>query len=494
MTSTDELHPRSTASGKYIDKVQGAPGVSLGADDTLARLIELHTRPGYGPLVVEDQARAALASAEAAGMDTDFLIEYLEKVGVDSSHRHDVPTALELHLNGRTPAELAALIELEDGKYRPHSMKLLAAGATVERIAELRELGVPANPQALVALADLNDQIVTSWIGVARENEAFRTWVTHWPTVRQLHDGEITPDRAVTFANAGIDAATVAAIGTRFTPREARAYAEESGLAPEEVGAYFRHHIEHVDDASKYVPAAVAKAYGSAISPADTAAFNSRGIRPKPARSLRAANRALTTGDVEALVNANVQSGAEYRAWRKLVAPDNRASLGSGRSADHNPFSREVASEISRIVLAKSSGTTPEEATSYTRLGFKNPKHWAELRSAGITDGVEWGTALRGTGRANALTMSGTATRDDLAAASFVAFAKAGGTPQLLAQMQRAGIPLTEAHEHVQADDVWAAGAKFREQTIAHELAQGSRWGGRTVEPKPWEWTAETYR
>lgn len=79
----------------------------------------------------------------------------------------------------------------------------------------------------------------------------------------------------------------------------------------------------------------------------------------------------------------------------------------------------------------------------------------AEVYSAGITDLQPWLGAQHA--RTQATMPMGR--REEFAMTAISAFANAGGTPEQQRRIQRAGVPLADAHEHVNTDRVglWLA-------------------------------------
>jgi hypothetical protein len=73
-------------------------------------------------------------------------------------------------------------------------------------------------------------------------------------------------------------------------------------------------------------------------------------------------------------------------------------------------------------------------------------------------------------------------------------FAAAGGTPQRLAQLTRAGIPIEKAAAFKNSSDPWKDGTPFREAAMAEERRLHETWRTLASPPGPWPWAKDTYQ
>lgn len=492
MTTFDTAaHPRIT-DGTFTDKPQSAPELTLNGTDPLEELVQIYIGRGYySDSLSRDLAERYLADSREAGFDDQFLIDYERAMDL-AGDRAYAPSMIELRDSGYTPADLAALFTHDDRKWVNNAHTFLTEGLTVEKIESLRAAGVPKRVDALRAFAQHDDDVASSWITTMKADYDLQRFVANYENIGALVKAGVSPEAASEFHDSGITPLTLAKHYGQISAAEARSYATTSGLKPELVGEYISHNIEHQRDPSRLVSDTTAKAYGPKFRPADVAQLASHGTDPKAARSLRGKNSSLTVEEVERLIKGGVTTASTYGSWRALTNPDFRSQVGSGRSVDTNPFSTKVPDQVKRIIAAQKSGATPAEAETYYAAGFKSPTEWKTLQKAGITDATEWTRALNGTARANRAVFHGAADHHAVAAEGLAAWAKAGGTPEGLATAQRAGIPITEAHKHINDPDLWESGTAYRAAVLEAEARARASWGDGSG--KPWEWDASTYR
>ena len=494
MTTFDTTqHPR-IANGTFTDKEQSAPETVLGSSDSaFDRIVAVYqTRGYYADQAARQLATRYLGEAAAAGIDGDFLADYIELVDGQRSDAWTSPSAAALHAAGQSPADLRAVLEHTDGKFASHAAALLAAGVTADRIDELTAAGVPPRADALIAFSTTEMADVRAWVDAVRDSEDLRKWVAAWPIIAELHTAGITPAVAAEYTDSGLDAHYLALSGGQITAAESRDFTAKAGLDPLHVSRYLLHNADHVTLPERQVSAADAKKFGPNFEPDDAATLIVNGVAPRAARSLRGASRYLPVAHITELADAGVVTGAEYKAFRDLTGGVAGSSVGSGRSSNLNSFNASVKSEIKRIVAAKKSGATPTAAATYVKNRLHNPEQWKVLHDAGVVDLVAFLAPSAGTSRANSFAFERADDREKVAADAIAAFATAGGTGERLAVIQRAGIPVTHAHEHVHTEDLWPAGAVHRAALLEADTARSKRWG--SGEAEPWEWDESTYR
>lgn len=487
-------HPRSATGDRWVDKQQTPDELGqMSAEPSVEdRLTDVYIATGYyADSAARSQALSDLGEAEANGIDPEFYLDYISfKHNLQGDERYHIPPAETLLEAGLTVTDLVALRELDGGKLKDSTRQLIGHGITATRAAELMALGVPANAQALIAMNDASDDLVRWWTSALRDDRELQSWVRDWPTIG-LFVNRFSPDRTAEFACAGIDPRSAAEGDGRFSPAEARAFALDSKLKPEQVGAYMLHNLAEQSTPANLVDAAVAKAFGPKFKPAETAELVKSGVDAKIARSLRGVDHLFNIGLIKKYAAAGIVTGAEFKVWRDLTSSDMRMTVGSGRVSDHNEYTRANDDAVKRILAAKKSGVTPEAAASYVRVAATDPAQWKPMFKAGILDAKPWAKALAGTGRANILVPREPGTVGITTA--MAAWAKAGGTAEGLAAAGRAGIPVAEAHAHVNSD-LWAAGAPYRARVLAAETEafDAGRYWGQTP-AAPWEWTEATY-
>jgi hypothetical protein len=467
------------------------------SDTALDRLTAVYAEKNYySDEVARSIATRYLADADAAGIDHEYLIDYVHATYQLPAYSY--PTAIELQASGFEPADITNLVNYDDGRFAGGVSKLLKAGASVERIEELGVLGVPVTHKridAIVELASMDDDRVAEWVGAVRRNGEIGAWVGDWRTVRRLADAGETVERVAEFANAGINPESVIAHPHAFTPAEALSFSTASGLNPYQVGAYMSHNINNASNPGELVNADTAKAFGPNFAPTDTALLASRQVSAKAARSLRGAQKLMAATEIQKFVKAGIVTGGEYKSWRDLTESSVSMQVGSGWVTVTNPYSRDNPDQLKRILAGKLSGAPVDSAISYKRSGFNSPAQWKTLHKSGIIDSFEWLKPLGASGRANGSVLRESNDREALMAESLASWVKAGGTAQRLGMLQRAGIPVTAAVEHVNTEDLWAAGASYRDAIVADDDAAAIRLGSRAFTPDTsWEWDESTYR
>lgn len=222
------------------------------------------------------------------------------------------------------------------------------------------------------------------------------------------------------------------------------------------------------------VPAKDVKAFGPKVEPKEIPAFQDAGVPAKVARSLRARDRQISPEFSARLTDAGIVSGAAYKEWGTVGTV---VEGGMGRP-------RTSRTDWEAVLPVAKAGVPVELARDLRARGVP-VSSIAEVHAAGITDLQPWLGALH----ARTQTTMPMDRREEIAMTAISAFAKAGGAPEQLRRIQRAGIPLADAHEHVDTDRVglWLAGGENRNAALAEEAHRAAMWGRDRSTGQTWD-------
>lgn len=260
-----------------------------------------------------------------------------------------------------------------------------------------------------------------------------------------------------------------------FSPAEIERAMKETRLSAATTARLLHHNAHSLTP----IDPAAAKTFGDRFTPAEIVELQAAGVPGATAKSLRNRMRSLSNRHLAQLYVAGVTNGNDAKTWDEITAPPRNFAPGQS----------ENAGEITRrIVKAASSGVPATAAASYVHAKITEPAHWAALHNAGL-DVDTWlrpgGSSI---GRAN--TQIPRQQARELIIDGMVKFKAAGGTPKLMRDMLRAGIPSHEHANHIGTADLWAAGAPFREELLADEVRFGTTYA---TPRKPWPWDESTY-
>jgi hypothetical protein len=452
----------SAAGGEYATTARPEADLTLPAPagDHLQRLTDLYTGD-YAPAHAAAVAQGVLDQYTAKGVDPALLVDYLQRHRHDRRYEHDGDlTALAAgQLTMADVEEMTARFPERDDAWR-----VLRAGVSPERPGHLAELGVK-HASTVAVMAPMADQTVANWLHTLAENPGLNRWVGRADQLGALHATGIGADRAAGYLEHGIDASTALAhphLGPATLAAYATAAKMDTGPAADRLDAGL-----DVD---------VAAAYGPRISAEHATALHDAGVPGKVARSLRARGGDLTPAHIVELVAAGISSGPQYAAWTDALANPQR--------------SREPDPETVPITTLAAAGLTPAQVTGYVKNGFAATE-WVPLHQAGIGDIKPWSAAgLERRAQSPAHRGADSAT----VGTALAAFAAAGGTPDRLGELSRAGVPVHQAVDFLSSTDPWTDGQPLRDAAMADEARMRKTWGTMAADPTPWRWTKDTYK
>ncbi|KQO98849.1 hypothetical protein [Leifsonia sp. Leaf264] len=415
-----------------------------------------------------------LEAFERRGIPAEFGADY-RVATIGRRDNFGLPNLIRLWGSGHTVEEMLALAELDGGRYRNSTEKLLFAGMTAEKVEDYIALGVPAQPEALLAYSNATQLQVQGWVLALKEHKELRETVRTYRDLKAVVDKGLDPHLVKSFAGTGVSGSFIAQYSSwGVTPEAIREYASKSKLKTPRLEAFLEHNIRH---SLRAVSPEVVVAYGPNFDPSDMSWLSSEGMDPKQMRSLRGAEKSLSAKDLLRLAAAGIVSGDELKGWRELAGVPEY-----GYNADV-----ERIGKITR--LAAAAGTTARRAAHYKEFGWDQPEHWNTIAASGIDDLTPWHAALLDGRRANSIhgfSLYGPA------AAGLASFAAAGGTPDQLRIVQRAGIPIDQAHRFIRTRDLWKAGEKFRARQAQLEAEEPARFGRGAGTPL--QWSEDTYQ
>ncbi|WP_433673753.1 hypothetical protein [Microbacterium gorillae] len=463
--------------GRFDGRVNVAPTGTLvenGSIEMQIGRLTAHLSGNHG-YYSEETARSIaehqIIEATESGCDPAFAADVIIRFSLDA-REHLSPS--DLWAAGyRTPADIADVMEAVEKMSRGRALR---EGLTVGRLAELRELGI-RNATVAVVLHRVEDDTLAEWVSAVQGDAEFSKWLGPDPqNLLALIDSGVEPALARRWADVGVSSAKLGAVGRSALPNAESVadFARSSGLNGDLALDYVRSGVP--------VDPELARAFGPSISPADAATLVSNGVSAKAARSLRSASSTLTPVDIAELAKGGVTTAADFRVWRSVCEPKPGGLYGTG--SDMNPLS--TGNMIRDIVAVRARTSAPASAViEYVRRGAKDPRAWEALYGAGITDLQPWLAPIRDGRRVN---IDGD---PQAAIEGLAAWVSAGGSPERLRAAQRAGIPITQAHEHVNDDDrtMWAVGEVHRTAAVGRAVAAGSR----EDQSAAWEWTQDTF-
>lgn len=192
-------------------------------------------------------------------------------------------------------------------------------------------------------------------------------------------------------------------------------------------------------------------------------------VAPKTIRSFLAAGFQPSLADMKTLHDAGYTSGNDLKAASHVLGTADTKLLAAAR---------KHATGAQMEVFSKPTGG---------KLRPDDPKAVGRLLKLGIDDPDQlrpWAAACHV--RANKFI-----NRDQSILAVHADVIKAGITPERLGAMTRAGIPVTEAAQHRDTENLWAAGAQYRAAWDADQAAKVARRWEQAAEP--WAFTEATY-
>lgn len=192
-------------------------------------------------------------------------------------------------------------------------------------------------------------------------------------------------------------------------------------------------------------------------------------VAPKTIRSFLASGIKPSLGEMKSLHDAGYTSGNDLKAASKALKTTDPKVLSAARKHTTG----EQMAVFAGAIGAPFRADDPKAIGRLNKLGINDP---AQLRP--------WTAAIHV--RANRLL-----DRDQSILAIHADVIKAGISPEKLGAMTRAGIPVTEAATHKDAQDLWVAGAQYRAAWDADQASKvARRWAN---EPTPWSFTESTY-
>lgn len=411
-------------------------------------------KDGYSREAAESLAQRLLDENTMKGRDPELVAAYMERFRDTRRYQHDVDLqALVDH--GMTIDDVDMLTGLTGTKAAP--WQLVHTGVTPARATRLCELGV-SRPSAMSALHKMPDDAIAEWVAAMKEDLELNRWVAAVPIIADLHAAGVTISLANKCRENGIEPSVIIR-RPHLDPVELAQYAATAKMAPRDAAPRL--------DAG--IDATVAAEYGANISMEDTRNLVATRIPGKVARSLRAKDKYLTVTDIAALHAARITTGAAYKTWTDAT----------------DIF------DTSNLAALVASGITPGQVDGYRHQGFSDAAMWHRMHAAGVGDISVWAAAGL---EHRAVTPGGTLGRPSRTAEGMSVFAAAGGTPQRLAQLTRAGIPIEKAAAFKDSSDPWKDGAPFRKTAMAEEERMHKTWGHLATEPQPWPWTKGTYQ
>jgi hypothetical protein len=222
--------------------------------------------------------------------------------------------------------------------------------------------------------------------------------------------------------------------------------------------------------ADRGITAPVLKKYGAKACEQFTAAeLEASGLEAKTVRSFLASGIRPDLAQMKILQDAGFTTGADIKAAAGAMGTNDIKVLATAR--------KHTAGE--QLALFSS-------ATRKT-LRHDDPKAIGRLNRLGITDPAQlrpYSSAIHP--KANAFL-----DRDQSILAIHADVIKAGITPERLAKMTRAGIPVTEAAQHATTSDLWAAGKPVRDAWDKEQAWKAEkRWQKTAI---PWEFTEDNF-
>lgn len=367
-------------------------------------------------------------------------------------------------------------------KWREGCVPRWNAGVTADELKRLQFFGMDGEPGIAAAYAGRDLLKVRDWIRAASDDKGFGKYLGRYLShagvgqyvgegvpladVRLCYDLSEDPHNAVEpgLARRGLTRPDGTVEKGPDAIRELVDYAKAAGRSTDEA-----HEGIRLGVAAKDV-----KAFGPKIEPKEIPAFQDAGVPAKVARSLRARDREITPEFAARLTDAGIISGAAYKEWGTVGTV---VEGGMGRP-------RTTRTDWDAVLPVAKAGVPVELARDLRARGVP-VSSIAEVHAAGITDLQPWLGALH----ARTQTTMPMDQREEIAMTAISTFAKAGGTPEQLRRIQRAGIPLADAHEHVGTDRVglWLAGGENRNAALAEEARRAAMWGRDRSSGQAWE-------
>lgn len=485
-----------TIGGQYAHEARTEAHLELSADnDTLpseqesVAAIAAHLSSIATPEAAQDMAQRAVDDAcDAAGPDVPrewvgAVVAHDASVGDRASTLGGLPyrtpgagEVLRGAYEAGMPADWAAIVGEEYGpQWVPGCVKRYAEGLTATELARLDDAGLAGTPTKALAYVGCDTDEVSRWHAAAERDTELAHYLRYYlgdqgigryirrcvplDDVKLCHElgvepsvalhGLRRPDGSVEMGPAAI--------------RELADYAKACGQSTDEAHAGIR----------LGVPASEVKAFGPKVEVREIAEFKSAGVPPKVARSLRGRDGRVTPQQAAELHAAGISTGADYKAWMSVAA------------TRRDVVDTEDAQGYTGAIALARAGVPLQVAQKMRDRGLPLASI-KELHAAGVDDIEPWAAALHGQTQTTAQWSNRLTT-----GLHFVAeFAKAGGTPEVLRRLQRAGVPLTDSVEHMHdtPEQMWAAGEAnrrgYREDTIRLRRQYGTLAG----EPTPWDY------
>lgn len=192
-------------------------------------------------------------------------------------------------------------------------------------------------------------------------------------------------------------------------------------------------------------------------------------VAPKTIRSFLSSGVNPSLAEMKVLHDAGYTTSNDLKDASRALGTNDTAILAAARR--HAPGARLA-------LFAAATGHS---------LRREEPEAIARLEKLGITDPAQlqpWSAAVHVRANRNI-------NRNQSVLAIHADVIAAGITPERLGAMTRAGIPVTEAPQHKDTQDLWAAGADRRAAWDKDQQVRiASRW---ITEPTPWAYTEDTY-
>jgi hypothetical protein len=356
------------------------------------------------------------------------------------------------------------------------------AGVTADELARLQFFGMDGSPYVAASYAGRDLVEVGKWIRAASDDKGFSNYLnrylSHAGVGRYVGEGVPLADVRLCYDLAQDPNNSIEpGLALRGLTRP-DGTVEKGPDAIRELVDYAQAACRSTDEAFEGIRLGISakdvKAFGPKVEPKEIPAFQEAGVPAKVARALRARDRQISPEFAARLTDAGITSGAAYKEWGTVGTV---VEGGMGRP-------RTSRTDWDAVLPVAKAGAPVELARDLRARGVP-VSSIAEVHAAGITDLQPWLGALH----ARTQTTMPMDRREEIAVSAISAFAKVGGTPEQLRRIQRAGIPLADAHEHVDTDraGLWLAGGENRNAALAEESRRAAMWGRDRSTGQTWD-------
>ncbi|GEL47180.1 hypothetical protein CHO01_22960 [Cellulomonas hominis] len=346
-------------------------------------------------------------------------------------------------------------------------VKRYADGLTGDELARLDAAGLAKSPAMAYAFRGCDADTARAWLDAAKADPDFNSYLARYlqldgvgndiragvplADVRLCHELGVEPGLAYN----GLQRPDGTVEKGPDAIRELAEYAKACGQSTDEAYRGIRLGID----------AAKVKAFGLKIDPGEISGFELNGVPAKVARSLRGRVGDIHPAEAGRAYAAGITTGADYKAWLKI---------GEQTTGGHMGHRRETTTDAAGALALAKAGV-PLAAAQRLRDQRVPLESIAALHEAGVHDIKPWSAALH----PRTQTTMPHERRVEEAMSQIARFARVGGTPEQLRRIQRAGIPLSNAAEHVDStpEQLWAHGAGYRNGVIKEEQRLRDQWG-----------------